>query len=141
MYKLLAGLAAVLAVGTVLAQAPDTEPKKGQLPSIKEIMRESHLCRTSYLNLIRQQLAKENPEELQWEIVTAKSLGLVSAGKMLAMNEPPKGSKASWEHRTTLYVANAVLMHDAAERKDKDDVSYHLKKLGGMCRTCHQEHR
>ncbi len=121
---------------------PDTverEAKPGQLPTIKEIMQESHKCRTSYLNLIREELAHET--EIQWPEVVEKSRSLIHAGKMLALNDPPRGARSSWEKRTTLYVANAVLMHDAAERRSVEDVNYHLKKLRLMCVSCHGEHR
>lgn len=121
---------------------PDTverEAKPGQLPTIKEIMQESHKCRTSYVNLIRDELARET--EIQWPEVVEKSRSLIHAGKMLALNDPPRGARSSWEKRTTLYVANAVLMHDAAERHSVEDVNYHLKKLRLMCVRCHGEHR
>lgn len=117
----------------------EREVKPGQLPTIKEIMQESHKCRTSYLNLIREELTRES--EIQWPDVVEKSQGLIHAGKMLALNDPPRGARSSWEKRTTLYVANAVLMHDAAERHSVEDVNYHLKKLRQMCVTCHREHR
>jgi hypothetical protein len=131
----------LLAASVLYGQSPDELPKRGQLPSIADIMQESHKCSTSYLVQIRNELAKATPEEIQWPVVAAKSKGLIAAGKMLSLNVPPHGSQSNWEKRTTIYVANAVLMHDAAERLSKDDVSYHMRKLGQMCASCHREHR
>jgi hypothetical protein len=137
-----AALASLLALLPVRSAGQDPEPPRfGRLPTIKEIMQESHKCRTAYIIEIRKEMAKERPEEIDWALVTEKSRGLVNAGKMLAMNTPPKGTREGWDKRTTVYVANAVLMLDAAERQSKDDVAYHVKKLGGMCAGCHREHR
>jgi hypothetical protein len=141
MARTLALVVVLLAATVLYGQSPEELPKRGQLPSIADIMQESHKCSTSYLRQISMELRKENSEEIQWSVVAAKSKGLIAAGKMLALNVPPNGSPSNWEKRTTLYVANAVLMHDAAERMSKEDVSYHMRKLGQMCASCHREHR
>ena len=130
----------ILGLGSMIAvrsEEPD-ETRKGQLPSIREIMQESHQCRTAYVRQIREEM---NKDDINWSLVETKSKQLITTGKMLALNTPPKGTITGWENKTTIYTANAVLMSDAAEKKNKDDVNYHVKKLVAMCATCHREHR
>jgi hypothetical protein len=137
MKALLAALAFAGALA-VPASTPETAPPPREVvPSIADLMQEGHNCRTAHIKLIDQQL---HQSDANWSDVQTKSRDLIRIGKLLAKNTPPGGSKESWEKFTTLYVANATLMSDAAERKNRDEVTYHTKKLRRMCNDCHTKH-
>ena len=109
-----------------------------KIPSIAEIMQEAHRCRTNYIGQVRTQLARSEPD---WPEVEKKSNDLVRMGQMLWLNNPKKGSRDSWEMFTSVYVANASLMTDAAQKKDKNLALQYQKNLQGMCITCHKAHK
>jgi hypothetical protein len=62
-------------------------------------------------------------------------------GKLLARNTPPGGTRESWDHLTTLYIAHATILVDATQHKDMESAMNHTKKLFAMCATCHRAHR
>jgi hypothetical protein len=119
------------------APARAEEPKK-LVPTISEIMIEAHGCRTAYIKQVRTELAKDEPD---WLVVESKSRELVRVGKLLALNAPPKGTRAEWEQITNLYVARATVLTDSAERKDKEEAGLTARRIGMMCSTCHRAHR
>jgi hypothetical protein len=114
------------------------EPKKPLVPTIKQIMREAHECRTAYIRDVRNEMVKEEPN---WELIAGRSRELVRAGKLLSLNTPPKGSAESWEKLTSLYIARATILVDAAERKDKDEGHVVARRLQTMCAGCHRVHK
>ena len=114
------------------------EPKKPLVPTIKEIMREAHQCRTAYILDVQREMGKEEPD---WELVGVKSRELVRAGKLLSLNSPPNGSAESWEKLTSVYIARATLLADAADRKDKEEGSVVARRLRSMCASCHRVHK
>lgn len=114
------------------------EPKKPLVPTIKEIMREAHQCRTAYIRDVRVEMDKEEPD---WELIGNRSRELVRAGNLLSLNTPPKGSAESWEKLTSLYIARATVLTDAAERKDKDEGRVVARRLQSMCASCHRAHK
>ena len=109
-----------------------------RLPSIAEIMQQAHRCRDAYILHVRNQLAKPDPD---WQEVEKRSKDLVRMGQLLSLNKPPRGSQETWELLTSVYVARASLLGDAAQNKDKESALLHQKKLSSMCVTCHQAHR
>jgi len=124
----------------VLAASPEPAPMprpSGWVPTIVQIMDEAHRCRTNYVGQVTREAGKDDPD---WEAAGVRSRDLIRMGELLAKNTPPRGSADSWEHFTTLYVANARLMADAAEKRRKDDVLYHTRKLRAMCAECHKKH-
>jgi hypothetical protein len=129
---------AMIAVLFTGFSSPLTRAEEEKIPTIKEIMQESHQCRTAYVRLVREELQKE---EVDWGMVGTKSRALIQTGKLLAKNTPPKGSAESWEKLTSVYTANAVLLADAAERHDKETATRHQQAMYRMCATCHRAHR
>lgn len=134
-----AALFALAVAGVAHAGADDpTPPPKSLVPSIADIMVESHGCRTAYIKQVRTELGKDEPD---WRLVEVKSRELVRTGKLLALNTPPTGSRESWENLTTLYTARATVLADAAERKDKEEAVVEANRMMRMCATCHRAHR
>jgi len=131
---------AILALSVVLLSltAKLAGGEDDKLPTIKEIMNEAHRCRTAYVRVVKEQLQKDTPD---WEGAEKTSKELVRMGKLLARNTPPGGTRESWEHLTTLYIAHATILVDATQRKDMETALNHSKKLYGMCATCHRAHR
>jgi hypothetical protein len=130
---------ALLAVPLLaLTLPPASADEDNKVGSIKQIMEEAHRCRTAYVRVVGEQLRKEEPD---WKGAETTSRELIRMGKLLALNTPPKGSKESWEHLTSVYVAHATLLTDATMRKDKDTALQHQQKLYRMCSTCHKAHR
>lgn len=114
------------------------EPKKPLVPTIKEIMREAHKCSTAYIRYIRIEMDKDEPD---WKIVQDKSRELVRAGKLLALNTPPKGSAESWERITTLYTSRATVLSEAAEVRDLEEGRVVARRMQAMCSACHRAHK
>lgn len=114
------------------------EPKKPLIPTIKEIMREAHQCRTAYIRDVRMEIDKEEPD---WELIRSRSRELVRAGKLLSLNTPPRGSAESWEKLTTHYIARATVLAEAAEGKDKEEGRVVARRLQSMCAGCHKAHK
>jgi hypothetical protein len=133
-------IAVLLVVSAAFLVLPrcSADAEGDKVPTIKEIMEKAHRCRTAYIKLVREELVKADPN---WPVVENKSKEMVQMGHWLAKNTPPRGSKESWEKFTSLYVAHATILTDAAERKDKETALVHQKKLSAMCATCHREHR
>lgn len=120
------------------APAPAAGPEKPLVPTIKEIMRQSHRCSNAYIGFVEDELDKKEPD---WAVVEAKSRELVRVGKLLALNTPPKGTAGSWERFTTLYTARATVLVDAAGRKDRREAELTTERMLGMCVTCHRAHK
>ncbi|HJZ59782.1 MAG TPA: hypothetical protein VKE74_32875 [Gemmataceae bacterium] len=118
--------------------AARSEPPRELVPSISDIMVEAHGCQTAYIKQVRNELAKDEPD---WYLVEAKSRDLVRVGKLLALNNPPHGSRESWEKFTAVYTARATVLVDAAERKDKEEATVETTRMLRMCATCHRAHR
>jgi hypothetical protein len=128
---------ALVAVSHARPQDPDPRPKS-LVPSIADIMDESHGCRTAYIKQVRTELGKDEPD---WNLVEAKSRELIRTGKLLALNTPPTGSRESWERLTTIYTARATVLADAAERHDREEATVEANRMIRMCATCHKAHR
>ena len=109
-----------------------------KVPTIAQIMQEAHRCRTNYIGQVRFQLGKSDTD---WSEVEKKSNDLVRMGQLLWLNNPKKGSRDSWGLFTSVYVANASLLAEAAQKKDKPLALQYQKNLSGMCITCHKAHR
>jgi cytochrome c556 len=78
---------------------------------------------------------------VDWETVQKKTKEYSAMADFLGKNEPPKGTKASWEKLTKMYATDAKALNDAAEKKDKAAASATWRKLGGECMGCHKQHK
>jgi hypothetical protein len=133
---LLTTLLVALARHTPFARA--AEPEKPLVPSIRDIMQQSHRSNNSHVGVIENELNKKNPD---WTVIEARSLELVRVGKLLALNTPRKGSKESWEKLTALYTARATVLVDAAEQRDREEAVLQIDRFYDLCCNCHHAHR
>jgi cytochrome c556 len=107
-------------------------------PSIKEIMTKAHKDSNSLLAMIRKGLQSD---EADWPDIQKETKELVKLGTALGKNEPPRGSKESWEKLTRAYLANAKALESDAQKKDQEAAKKDLGKLTGSCRSCHGAHK
>ena len=130
---------AVLALGMIAAATVSSSlADDSKTPTIKEIMDKAHKGGTSLIQTIGKELKSDSPD---WTSLQKQSKELVSLGTSLGKNEPPKGSKESWEKLTKAYVANAKTLYAAAEKMDKEAATAAQKKIMGSCTACHKAHK
>jgi hypothetical protein len=128
--------AAVLAF-VVLAGKSSGDPEK--TPTVKEIMGKAHKGPNSILPNVAKDLRDDNGPD--WDEIKKSAKELVSLGKNLSRNDPPKGEKASWEKLTKAYTEHAQALLSAAEKKNKSAAETAQKKLQSSCTGCHKMHR
>ena len=78
---------------------------------------------------------------VDWDAVQAKTKEYTAMADFLGKNDPPKGSKSSWEKFTKTYADDAKALNAAAQKKDKTTVASLHKKLSGECMACHRAHK
>ena len=80
-------------------------------------------------------------KEPKWSEIQAQAKEFAELTAALAKNDPPKGSKESWEKLTKAYAKNAKDLADAAENMDyKKAIAAHAK-LRTSCKSCHDSHK
>jgi cytochrome c556 len=78
---------------------------------------------------------------VDWDDVQKKTKEIAEQIEFLSKNEPPKGSKESWEKLTKAYAEAVRKLDEAAKKKDKAGVTATQTTIGGSCRSCHTAHR
>jgi hypothetical protein len=78
---------------------------------------------------------------VDWDAVQKKTKSYAAMAEFLGKNDPPKGSKASWDKLTKTYADDAKALNAAAEKKDKSTLATMHKKLSGECAACHKQHK
>ena len=107
-------------------------------PSIKTIMTKAHKGGNSILATLGKDLKSADPD---WKDDEKKTKELVKLGTALGKNEPPKGSKPSWEKLTKSYVDTAKELEAAVTAKEKNKAVAAHTKLTKMCAACHKAHK
>jgi cytochrome c556 len=123
-------LAVVLLVGAV--GAADDKP-----PSISDVMKKVN----GKAGLGKSVGNAAKAKAVDWDDVQKKTKEIAEQIEFLGKNEPPKGSKESWEKLTKTYVEAVKKLDEAAKKKDKDALTATQMTIGGSCRTCHTAHR
>jgi cytochrome c556 len=59
----------------------------------------------------------------------------------MGKNDPPKGTKESWNEFSTAYADSAAALDRAAQAKDRKAALEAHGQLAGSCTQCHKEHR
>jgi hypothetical protein len=79
----------------------------------------------------------------KWEDAQKKSAELKKFGEAIGKNDPPMGSKESWEKLTKKFKEEAEAVDTAAQAKKAGDVDKAVKALlaGTNCQNCHKEHK
>jgi hypothetical protein len=110
----------------------------GASPSIREIMIKLAKGPNSLAPVLGKEL-KDNPPP--WETIQGQTKDFALLAAALGKNEPPKGSKESWEKLTAAYAGMAAELDRAAQARDSAAALTAHGQLAESCRSCHQEHR
>jgi cytochrome c556 len=106
--------------------------------SIDEIMVKAHKARTGLRDQIKNAAAMPNPD---WAEIQKKTKEFVELAKELVKNDPPMGTKESWEKHCAEYVEIIKALDEAAAKKDAKAIAEVNKKLGASCKGCHDAHQ
>lgn len=109
----------------------------GKVPPVKEIMTKLNKKGGIFPTLAAE--LKANP--LKWDEIQKQTGDYTQMADMLGKNEPPTGSKPSWEKLTKEFAKNAKDMDAAAQKKDKSGVQAAHRKIQNSCSACHDTHR
>jgi hypothetical protein len=123
----------------VLGIAARTHGDPEKMPTIKEIMGKAHKGPNSILPNVGKDLRDSNGPD--WDEIKRSAKELVSLGKALTKNEPPKGEKSSWQKLTKAYTESAQALLTAAEKQNKSAAESAQKQLQSSCTGCHKSHR
>jgi cytochrome c556 len=110
----------------------------GDVPSIEDIMQKVNKRKSGLHSQIADALKSGT---VNWDDLQKKTKEMSALADFLGKNDPPKGSKASWEKLTKVYADDAKALNTAAEGKDKAAANAAIKKLSGECMGCHRAHR
>jgi len=124
-----------LGFGLTLADAQNAKP-----PTVKEIMKKVNFRDGSLCPLLGRALKVDEPN---WDEVQREAHQFTTLVNALALNDPPRGDKASWQQLTKSYGTAAKELDDAAQRKDRAAaLSAHAKVANpATCNGCHKVHR
>ncbi len=133
--RLIAAVFAPLAFGLIPADAQDAKP-----PSVKEVMKKINYRDTALCPLLGRALKAEQPS---WDEVQRQARQLAQCADALALNDPPRGEKASWRQLTKAYIASAHELDQAAQKQDRAAALAAHARLANpaTCNGCHQVHR
>jgi hypothetical protein len=128
------GLVLVVAlVGWTVGRA-----QNGKEPSTKEIMTRAHKGGNSLIVAVTRALQPDDPD---WDTLQKKTKELVTLGTALGKNEPPQGTKESWERFSKSYLESAKALDAAAQQKNKENAVVARKRLMSTCTACHKIHK
>jgi cytochrome c556 len=133
-------LATAVTAGLLLANfgADRLGAADDKVPTIEDIMQKVNKRNTGLHSVVGTALKGAT---VDWDAVQAKTKEYTTLADALGKNDPPKGTKASWDKLTKMYAEDAKALNDAAEKKDKATVTSLHKKLSGECMACHKAHR
>jgi cytochrome c556 len=109
-----------------------------KVPTIEDIMKKVNKPRVGLHSDVGNALKAAT---VNWDTIQAKTKEYATMADFLGKNDPPKGTKASWEKLTKTYADDAKALNAAAEKMDKATVTSLHKKLSGECMACHKAHR
>ncbi len=107
-------------------------------PTVKEVMQKLHKGADSPLNKIKQELKADQPE---WSRLQKQTKNFVILGAALAKNEPPRGSKASWQRLSVNYLHAAEALDNAVQKESQPDAKAAFAKISASCAACHRVHK
>ncbi len=125
-------LIASLVTGPAGAQSDE------KVPSIKKVMGKLHKGKNAPVNAVKATLKTDSPD---WAVVLKDAKVIATYGAYLPKNDPPKGSKESWEKLAKAYASNGKALETAAEKEELKAARSASTKLSGSCKACHSAHR
>lgn len=133
------GLAiAMLGVAGLSSRQAGAQDEKKKEQSISGIMKRLHGKEKGALASAKTALAAD---PVDWTAVKKASRPIAALSKAMAVMDPPKGDKESFEKLSNSYHDNAVLLVDAAKSEDAPKAKEAVGKLGMSCGACHKAHK
>jgi cytochrome c556 len=108
------------------------------VPAVKKIMGKLNKGPKSLTATLKKDL---NTDNLDWAKIQKDAKEFARLAGFMSKNEPPAGSKESWNKLTQQYAAYAKALNDAAQNMDQADAKKAHQKLSTACKSCHSEHR
>src|SRR5262245_56489620 len=124
-------LGAVALAAGLLGTALAVEAK-----SIDEIMK-----RVNSAKGIQRKLLPDAAKAGDWDNAQKLSKEYVELAEQLGKNKPPKGEQKSWEKLTGDYLVSVKKVDEACQKKDAAAVTAAQRKIGAMCKSCHDAHK
>ena len=84
-----------------------------KMPSIKKVMDKLHKGKNAPLNTVKAALKSDSPD---WADVQKDAKVFATYGAYLPKNDPPKGSKESWEKLAKAYASNGKALEDRSRK-------------------------
>jgi len=81
------------------------------------------------------------PDSPPWGTIGPQTQEYARLAAAMGKNDPPKGSKDSWEKLATAFATTAESLNKAAQAKDRDAALEAHGIITGSCMECHKEHR
>ena len=82
-----------------------------------------------------------NTNSPPWDDLQAQAKEFADVAAKVGANNPPKGSKESWDQHANEFTTDAVDLAAAAQAKDVDKAKAAQMKVNNSCRDCHMAHR
>jgi cytochrome c556 len=111
---------------------------ESKTPTVKEVMQKLHRGKNSPLALVGAGLKTEEPD---WAKLQKQSKSFLTFGAALAKNDPPRGTKESWQKLSLNYFNDANALDAAVQKENKSDAQSAYAKIRNSCSACHRAHR
>jgi hypothetical protein len=134
-------LAALLAAGCSSDKGKDTRPTtpNEEPPSkIRQVMKKMNDPKQGLLPAVGAELAADEPP---WDKLGGQARDLVRMSDDLGQNDPPKGSKESWQQQTKALADLAAELDRAVQSRDRDKAKTAQENMTRSCKACHREHK
>lgn len=109
-----------------------------KVPSIEDIMKKVNKKKGGLHSQVGEALKASS---VDWDAVQKETKEYSAMADFLGKNDPPKGSKASWDKLSKMYATDAKALNTAADSKDKAAALASWNKLSKECQACHRAHR
>jgi cytochrome c556 len=109
-----------------------------KVPSIEDIMQKVNKRKSGLHSEVGDALKMGT---VDWDKIKEKTKQYAALTDFMGKNDPPKGSKQSWEKLTKQYADDAKALDTAVGNKDKAAATKAWGKLDKECMGCHRPHR
>jgi hypothetical protein len=111
-----------------------------KVPDVKAIMGKLNKGPKAMTAALKKDLGADEPD---WVKIQKDAKEFAKLATAMGKNEPPKGSKESWEQLTKQYAEYGKALEEAAQKKDKTAAKLAHGKLSTpmFCKSCHSVHK
>lgn len=140
LFVALGSMAMVLSFGAAVTTAQDKKDKKDDKKSdksydIHDIMHKLHSKDGSFGKL------KGAVKGMKWEDAAPLAKEAATYAADLPKNDPPRGKKEAWEKIATKYHDGIKAVAEGVEKKDAKAAGAAMGTVGGLCKSCHDNHK